>query len=750
MHSFMKNNAILFFLCFFSAYVNAQNVAINLSGNTGSSSAIVDLSDASNKNLGFLMTNVELLSATDNTTVPNPSAGMIVWNTNDAMPFGVGFYYWSGAAWLYISNSGTLGLADLTAGTGITPFTYNGTSAQTISIATTGVTAGIYGSATTVPTYTVNGEGQITEANNVPIDITGLAPLNTGPLGAVLSSSPTNTATWTTAPSADNLVLLSNTAGTPVWGTLPASTTASNGLTAVAGNIILGGTLTQPTAITQSGNSLDISGGTISLNDGSSATTTNINTGTSTGPVNIGNGTNTTITEKGTLNINISNGAAATTINTGTSTGGVVIGNNTGFTGINQATPLTTLDVNGGLSTDVSSTIPSVPEGSTTYTITVGNSSFIQLTSSALFPEASPFTLGPGAQTGQRLVIELNSPTTSGAELLSGTNVSLLNSPILFGGGTGNTTIQSVELIWNGTAWVDLGTNITEDIHIHEVGESGGTGVWTCPTGVTSVLVKAWGAGGAGSGSNDNKNGGGGGAFVEAIVAVTAGQNYDIVVGQGGVANPDGTAYGGGGEGYASGGTDGSGGGGGFSGFFYPAVTQADALVVAGGGGGGASGFAAGNGVGGGGGAPNGGTGGGTACVSETGGGGGTAAAGGAAGLGGCTADNGNAGIAISSATTSGANAGAASTNKYGGGGGGGYYGGGSGGCDDGGGGGGGSSYVNGTTISMQAGSTGVSGASVNPGGTSDPAYISGDGVGSYGNAPGGTAGGNGLVIIYY
>ena len=99
----------------------------------------------------------------------------------------------------------------------------------------------------------------------------------------------------------------------PQWVTpVATSITASNGLTmSTPTNAILGGTLTQATTITQAGNSLDISGGAIGLNDNASASATNINTGTSTGTVNIGN--------------------------------------NTGYTGINNATPVSTLDVNGSM-----------------------------------------------------------------------------------------------------------------------------------------------------------------------------------------------------------------------------------------------------------------------------------------------------------------------------------------------------------------------------------------------------------------
>lgn len=101
----------------YSIFAQTGNVSMNLSGALSSNPAILDLSDASNAHLGFLMPNVSLQSATDNTTIPGPITGMIVWNTNNSMPFGVGYYYWSGSAWLYIDNSGN---AIVTADNGIT------------------------------------------------------------------------------------------------------------------------------------------------------------------------------------------------------------------------------------------------------------------------------------------------------------------------------------------------------------------------------------------------------------------------------------------------------------------------------------------------------------------------------------------------------------------------------------------------------------------------------------------------------
>lgn len=67
---------------------------------------------------------------------------------------------------------------------------------------------------------------------------------------------------------------------------------------------------------------------------------------------------------------------------------------------------------------------------------------------------------------------------------------------------------------------------------------------FTVPTGVTSVQVSLWGAGGAGG---YNGGGGGAGCFVQGVLTVSAGQTYTLVVGQGGVMNSSSATYGGGG-----------------------------------------------------------------------------------------------------------------------------------------------------------------------------------------------------------
>ena len=97
---------------------------------------------------------------------------------------------------------------------------------------------------------------------------------------------------------------------------------------------------------------------------------------------------------------------------------------------------------------------------------------------------------------------------------------------------------------YNGTAWVALGGASVSN---------GGVGAnniqafitntsFTVPSGVTRIIIEAWGAGGGGGG-NCSPNaagaiggGGGSGAYVKKSITVVEGQTYAITIGQGGAS----------------------------------------------------------------------------------------------------------------------------------------------------------------------------------------------------------------------
>ncbi|MDX2070832.1 MAG: PKD-like domain-containing protein, partial [Haliscomenobacter sp.] len=60
------------------------------------------------------------------------------------------------------------------------------------------------------------------------------------------------------------------------------------------------------------------------------------------------------------------------------------------------------------------------------------------------------------------------------------------------------------------------------------------SGTFVVPTDVTSITVKAWGAGAGGAGGSSANRGGGGGAFATKTFAVTPGASYTVTVGDGG------------------------------------------------------------------------------------------------------------------------------------------------------------------------------------------------------------------------
>ena len=243
---------------------------------------------------------------------------------------------------------------------------------------------------------------------------------------------------------------------------------------------------------------------------------------------------------------------------------------------------------------------------------------------------------------------------------------------------------------------------------------------YTVPTGITSITVTMWGAGGGGFSTS---LAGGAGAFIQGNLSVTPGQILTIIVGGGSAST-----YGGGG----GAGTQGGRGGGRSS----IKTSGGDEIVIVGGGGGAGPQH-----------------GGGQANYSPTinsgagfrgregnppyGGAGGTQTAGGERGGDGVTTGY----YGVSGSYLLGGDGGAVG---YSGGGGGGYYGGGGGGLTNfnGCGGGGGSSYTTNPLFTLTAGSNSPNSYYEAPG-TSSPYYVSNVGAGGTGSASG-----NGLVAI--
>lgn len=248
---------------------------------------------------------------------------------------------------------------------------------------------------------------------------------------------------------------------------------------------------------------------------------------------------------------------------------------------------------------------------------------------------------------------------------------------------------------------------------------TGANQTFTVPSGITSINIKAWGAGGGGGRLYTfGTVPGAGGGYSSGNLSVTSGQILTVIVGRGGLASTTSFNVGYGGGGGVPCPQGGNGGGG------RSAVRNASAveLITAGGGGGGSvstnyeTGYS-----------PGGGSSGGTPGNVNQSGKPGTQSAGGLH-----SASNG----ATDGTQYTGGNGNTSSaTGCPSAGGGGGYYGGGGAnvGC-----GGGGSGYIGGVTSGIT-----TAGSTTTPPQTGDADYVSGVG---YGNASG--AGGNGLVVI--
>ena len=303
----IKTTVCLLFMGASSA-LYSQNIAINQSGNPSpNASAILDLSDASNNALGLLLTNVSL--SANNSILPfasAPATGIIVWNTNAAMTggYGTGFYYWDGAKWDYIQNTGTpTGVASVA---GTSPIVTTGTATNPIvNIQDPGNTPGgvlyskgigvsavytpsgaagsmLYNSSANTPAWLASG------ANGEILTISGGFPawgtssaIAGGPIGSVLSNSAANTPAWNSTPSASGQLLLSNSAGVPTWLTAGASTGsylrntaagAASWSTLILPNAATTGDILYATGTNAIGNLSDVAAGSVMFSGGIAAT----------------------------------------------------------------------------------------------------------------------------------------------------------------------------------------------------------------------------------------------------------------------------------------------------------------------------------------------------------------------------------------------------------------------------------------------------------------------------------------------
>ena len=112
-------------------------ISVQLFAQTGIGTTTPEASaklDISSTNKGFLPPRVTLTSITDNTTIPNPATGLLVYNTGNNVGLVAGYYYWNGSSWATIATA---------TGSGVSASYVRGsrTTAQTAGLSTNGLVA---------------------------------------------------------------------------------------------------------------------------------------------------------------------------------------------------------------------------------------------------------------------------------------------------------------------------------------------------------------------------------------------------------------------------------------------------------------------------------------------------------------------------------------------------------------------------------------------------------------------------------
>lgn len=141
---------LLLFLLFPAFHIFGQNVGVNDDGADPDNSAMLDIRSV---NRGLL---IPRMTKAQRIGIPAPANGLLVYQTDDT----VGFWFYGPAKWEPVFRY-------ITAGTGLTGgkiYSYG-----SINLANTPIAPGTYGASDSIPQFTVNPQGQLIFARNMPV-----------------------------------------------------------------------------------------------------------------------------------------------------------------------------------------------------------------------------------------------------------------------------------------------------------------------------------------------------------------------------------------------------------------------------------------------------------------------------------------------------------------------------------------------------------------------------------------------------